>query len=449
MHVARLQISGVRGFYGPRSVNLDLRRPDGSLAGWTVLAGRNGSGKSTILQALGLALAGPRSTGFIPSLADWISVGAASAEIRAMLSLSGSDSYQLALDSDPEPVVWMLFERVPSATPEQSQEALDPEFTGEGLDSLAQAHGASSVRTAPVGWFYAGYGPFRHMGTSRAWRNQRTSLAKRALQVASLFDETISLADSVDWLIEQRLYQLEKRAGATNLLNIVMKLLSDGLLPDGFRISKVTSDGLLISHQDSEFSLRDMSDGYRAVTALVVDIIRQMHLAYRGRLKLRYHGDVPTLPNPGVVLIDEVDAHLHVSWQKMIGTWLKEHFPGIQFIVTTHSPYICQSADPGGLILLPGPGESRPPRVIEQELYERVIYGSGDDAILSALFGVETPYSAEAERLRRLLGDLEIKILDGSASPEEKDEYSSLSETLTSSLSTRADEVVARLGREL
>jgi predicted ATP-binding protein involved in virulence len=266
--------------------------------------------------------------------------------------------------------------------------------------------------------------------------------------VASLFDETVSLVDAVDWLVEQRLFELEKRPSAANLISIVKSLLNDGLLPDNFEVSGVTSDGLLIAHQGAEFALRDMSDGYRAVTALVVDIVRQMHLAYRGQLGLKHDNGVPTLPYPGVILIDEVDAHLHVSWQKRIGGWLKAHFPEIQFIVTTHSPYICQSADPGGLILLPGPGEDRPPEVIDDDLYQRVVYGSGDDAVLSAVFGVDTAYSPMAEKLRQRLTDLEIKILDGSASDQEKAEYKELSRMLASSLNSRVNEVIARFGLE-
>jgi hypothetical protein len=251
----------------------------------------------------------------------------------------------------------------------------------------------------------------------------------------------------VDWLIEQHLYDLEKRPGAANLLKIAMTLLGDGLLPDGFQVSKVDSDGLWISRESITFPLREMSDGYRAVTALVVDIIRQMATSYP-ELKLKYQHNRPTLPYPGVILIDEVDDHLHVRWQKTVGTWLKTHFPQIQFIVTTHSPYVCQSADPGGLILLPGPGENRPPRIIEQDLYERVVYGSGDDAILTELFGVDTPYSAQAERMRQRLGDLEVKVLEGTASVAEKEEFRTLSEVLTSSMSARVDEVAARFGRE-
>jgi len=115
VHVARLEITNVRGFYGARSVDLDLTRPDGSLAGWTVLAGRNGSGKSTFLQALAIALAGPLSTSFIPSLADWMSTGATTAEIKAVLSASDLDLRQQTLfdSSDTSPEVWIEFTRRP------------------------------------------------------------------------------------------------------------------------------------------------------------------------------------------------------------------------------------------------------------------------------------------------------------------------------------------------
>jgi AAA domain, putative AbiEii toxin, Type IV TA system/AAA domain len=441
MHVARLQIAGVRGFYGDRSVDLDLTRPDGSLAGWTVLAGRNGSGKSTILQALALALAGPRSTAFVPSLADWMSRGITHAEIRAVLRSSEADNIRQQLLLVEESEVWMKFSR-PAAM--EGVEELEPDFEGYGVSALADS---PAVGGRSYGWFYAGYGPFRHLGNTVTRRLGSSRSSKVAQQVASLFDETVPLADAVDWLVEQHLYQLEKRRGADQLMHVMTTLLSDGLLPDGFEVRRVDSDGLWVRNQHSEFPLRDMSDGYRAVTALVVDIVRQMYAAYPD-LTLDKRSGIPTLPYPGVILIDEVDAHLHVSWQQKIGTWLKEHFPEIQFIVTTHSPYICQSADPGGLILLPSPGEHRPPRIADQDLYQRVVYGSGDDAILSELFGVETPYSPAAERMRQRLGDLEIRVLEGTASAAEKEEYRALSETLTSSLTARVDEVAARFRRD-
>jgi energy-coupling factor transporter ATP-binding protein EcfA2 len=379
----------VRGFHDSRSVDLDLTRPDGTFAGWTVLAGRNGSGKSTVLQSLALALSGPRSTGFIPSLSDWMSHGARRAEVRATLSLTALDAME-ALRMLPDGAalaeVWMEFIR-PDQAPDN--EPAEPEFTGAGLDSVTGPHNVNYVRSKTFGWLYAGYGAFRHLGSTGTRRPGRSRYSKLAQQVSSLFDETVPLADAVDWLIEQHLYQLENRPGAGHLLEIMMAILSDGLLPDGFEVRRVDSDGLWVSNDDGEFPLREMSDGYRAVTALVVDIVRQMAYAYPN-MKLNWNNGIPALPYPGVILIDEIDAHLHVRWQKVIGDWLKSHFPLLQFIVTTHSPYICQSADPGGLILLPSAREDGPPRIIEPELYQRVIYGSGDDAVVSDLFGLET-----------------------------------------------------------
>jgi energy-coupling factor transporter ATP-binding protein EcfA2 len=145
-HVAGLRIVGVRGFHGDRSVDLDLTRPDGSLAGWTVLAGRNGSGKSTFLQALALALSGPRSTGFIPSLTDWISNGAITAEITADLRTSAADPYDQLLD----PQVWMKFSR-PAQASAHDQEIGEPEFHGVGLDSLSERQQINSVRARSTG----------------------------------------------------------------------------------------------------------------------------------------------------------------------------------------------------------------------------------------------------------------------------------------------------------
>lgn len=445
MHVAKIQISGVRGFHGDRSIDLDLTRPDGSLAGWTVVAGRNGSGKSTLLQALALALAGPQSVSFIPSLSDWMSADMERAEISANLVAANSEPYQETLfDTGGSLRVWLHLNR-PHIHPDLDADAVDLDVIGKGVASFRLASRIDPEGLYSPGWFYVGYGPFRHLGSTGNWSPRRRS--GRLSQISSLFDDSISLADAVDWLIEQHLYQLENKAGASNLIDIVMTLLADGLLPDDFHVCRVDSDGLWVSREGSEFPLREMSDGYRAVTALVVDIIHQLHVSF-GSLQLSNIDGVPALPYPGVVLIDEVDTHLHVSWQQVIGTWLKRHFPEIQFIVTSHSPYICQSADPGGLILLPGPGDRRAAHVVGQDLYERVVYGSGDDAVLTELFGVSTPYSAEAVRLRRRLGDLETKVLDGSASEAELEEFRSLRDSLSSSLGTRAAEIAARLGRD-
>lgn len=129
----------------------------------------------------------------------------------------------------------------------------------------------------PQGWFVAGYGPFRRLvgGSSDA---QRLMLgAGPVARLASLFHEDASLAEGVSWLIDLHLRRLEGRSGASGLLEFVTELLNDGLLPDGFRIERIDSEGLWASRNGRVIALREMSDGYRTVTALVLDLVRQMH----------------------------------------------------------------------------------------------------------------------------------------------------------------------------
>jgi hypothetical protein len=276
----------------------------------------------------------------------------------------------------------------------------------------------------------AGYGPFRHLAGEKFEpqvapmdsEDETEGILEVAERFESLFREDVSLGPSISWLVGLRLRSLEGSRSAGQIISTVLDLLSDGLLPDGFTAVKVDSRGLWVRHDSREFPLREISDGHRTVAALVLDIVRGLYEFY-GRLNVHKSEAGVSIRSPGIVLIDEIDAHLHVSWQKRIGGWLTKHFPRIQFIVTTHSPYICQSADPGGLFRLPGPGEKTGPRKVDESLYRRIIYGSGDDAALSELFGLDSPYSERAEELRRRLIVLEEKIFSGSATRRERNEY--------------------------
>ncbi|WP_233510009.1 AAA family ATPase [Actinomadura craniellae] len=345
--MAKLEISGIRGFDGPRTVDLDFTRPDGTHAGWTVLAGRNGSGKSTLLQAVALALLGPGNSGAIRDVDSW---GDATLEKdnQLLISISTDDRFDPRGGDDAQlRVKWNC-----SFSDETVALWSSEGSTGE----------VSSWTTRPDGWFYTGYGPFRRHSYPDVGLGGPEA-PRRFEALRTLFDEDATLVEGVSWLIGQHLLRLEEKPGAAELIRTVLAFLADGLLPDGFQVCKVDSRGLWVTRDGREFPLRQMSDGYRTVTALVVDIVRRMHAAY-GTLEIEERDGTPTLPYPGIVLIDEVDAHLHVSWQQKIGGWLKAHFPAMQFIVTTHSPYICQSADPGGLIRLSGPDEQEPPRVV-------------------------------------------------------------------------------------
>jgi hypothetical protein len=420
-----------------------------------VIAGRNGSGKSTLLRALALTLAGPQvARTLAQDFSGWITTGATAAWSEAAVAADYTVDRLTGRGRGPDgPIMlglgWSLPDAgdVPSSNPFGGpvQPSLSPHNSvNDGSPSSARGPWSDH----PQGWFCAAYGPFRRLagGSGEA---QRLMLAPGpAGRMASLFHEDASLAEGVSWLKELWLRSLEGRTEATELLTVVKELLSDGLLPGGYRALRVSSEGLWVAPvgaPDRAYPLREMSDGFRTVVALVLDLVRQLQTAYGTLDAGTDDSGRPVLRMPGVVIIDEVDAHLHVTWQRQIGDWLKSHFPRIQFIVTSHSPYVCQAADPGGLIRLPGPEEQRAPEVVAPDLYQRIVYGSGEDAVLSELFGLETPYSERADKLRRRLVSLEEKVFDGEANDSEVEEYKKLAAELTSSRTARVYEMAAHL----
>ena len=455
MYVAGLSVDGVRGFHGPRACDLDFTRPGGGYAGWTVLAGRNGSGKTTLLRMLALALTGQRRAEQLePGLEQYLAHGATrgSAVVKIVADQAVDRTAPLGGGPVEARISWQ---------PEQNPGFLaglgeDPEFPTEVYFTAPPAIASSLWSSVPPpGWFCAAYGPFRRL-TGTGLYEQNPQQLDRGAALRTLFEEKSALTEAFDWLLAVHLRGLENRPGFGALKAGVVRLLNQELLPGDYRIEEVDSDGMWLRRQGDSgpeggaTELRQMSDGQRTVVALVLDIIRQMHAAY-GSLVFEERDDgTVVLSHPGVVLIDEIDAHLHMTWQKHIGQWLTRYFPAIQFIVTTHSPYICQAADPGGLIRLPGAGEQTAPQVVDEVLYGRIVYGTGDDAALSSLFGLDSPYSDEATLLRNRLADLEYDVLLEQASAAEIEEYLHLRDRLASSTAARVDEVMARyrLARE-
>lgn len=452
MYIRNIRISDVRGF---REVDLDLSRPDGSFAGWTVLAGRNGSGKSTLLKALALAVVGPEEARALQlSFADWIRSGSTKAEVEVQLHPS-ADSLPEEAPPLPVSLLWQRRNTVdePLLLPFNNSilmamlGALERRLAEPGAP-MEMGIDTSHLRNFARRGFLAAYGPYRRL-TGHAVDAQRLMEGPEPIaRVVSLFREDASLVESVGWLREVYLLRLENKPGASELERAILDLLNDGLLPDGVRVDQVDSDGLWVFQNDVRLPLRELSDGYRTTAALVMDIVRHLHKAF-GELKIEKaedkEGPFWQVLHPGVVLIDEIDLHLHISWQKRVGFWLKRHFPNIQFLVTTHSPFICQAADPRGLIRLPAPGEDRPVAHVSDDLYNTIVNGSIDDVILTELFGVESPYSAETERLREAVAQLEAKVQTGKATDEDRQELRELRSRLPRTMASSVEQALRAL----
>ncbi|EYF02996.1 ATP-binding protein [Chondromyces apiculatus] len=416
MHVARVEIRNIKGF-GDGEDGVDLDLTDGgrinNLAGWTVFAGANGSGKTTLLRAMAVAIDGQTASGIaFERVPDWIHAGCAEGSVRIEL-----ERFHVVTDATtPEPFArrapplaanarWLREEKI-------WRNSLDdlPPFITEGPLNLVS--------------FMAAYGPTRRV-VGRL--DDVTALMQsHAHRSAGLFREDAYLAESVQWLQRLDYQRLSGDADAERLLELTLRLLNDALLPGDFHMLGVSPTGLRVRHRGTELSLQSLSDGYRTTAALVLDLVSQVaNQVSRGApLEQRPDGRV-IVPHPGVVFIDEMELHLHPSWQKRIGFWLKEHFPWTQFLVTTHSPFICQAADT--LVRLSPPGQGQPvAEIVDEETHRRVVTGGADDAVVSSLFGLEYPHSDQAERARERLAILEVREFDGTLNEEEPQELERL-----------------------
>lgn len=264
--------------------------------------------------------------------------------------------------------------------------------------------------TEARGWFACGYGPFRRV-SGHSTDAQRLMTAPSTERFVTMFQEAASLAEVDQWLRSLKHKELENRASEKEQLALLLEILGDDLMPNQITVDRVDSDGLWLRDRNGvQLAWSEMSDGYRAALALLADIMRHLIAAYGpDGLTSRDESGKVFVARSGVVLIDEVDAHLHPEWQRQIGFWLKKHFPRIQGLVTTHSPLICQAADENGLFVLPEPGSDDMPRALAPEEYAKVIASRADGILLSSAFGLQNTRSPRAVEARSQFSKLRAK----------------------------------------
>ena len=119
--------------------------------------------------------------------------------------------------------------------------------------------------------------------------------------------------------------------------------------------------------------------------------------------------------------------------------------------MTTHSPFICQAASKKGLIALPAPGSGAHAEHVSDEDFRTIVNGGVDEATLTALFGLEHAHSEASEKLRTEVAGLEVRVIRGRATAEDKAELKRISAELPttgSALIEQADRKLKALVRE-
>jgi len=268
--------------------------------------------------------------------------------------------------------------------------------------------------------FTVGFGPFRRFTGGDVETEREFQNLPRIARVMSLFVESVALTETLEWLKKIHARALEDPTQKPFVEALKSFINQENFLPNNTRLEKLTVDEVFfIDGNGAEVSINDLSDGYRAVLSLTMELIRQL-AAHYGNDKV-FDTQAKKVIAPGIVLIDEVDAHLHPRWQRQIGFWLREHFPNIQFIVTTHSPLICQAAEVGSIFRLARPGTDETSRMVEGVERDRLLYGDLVDAYETSAIGC-IGRSDKAHDMLTRLAELNGKALKVGLSEEERKE---------------------------
>jgi predicted ATPase len=375
-------------------------------AGWNVIIGDNGAGKSSFLRAIALALVGPSEAAALRQNWDeWLRAGAARGSISILA------------DSDKR------FDKFAGTGRRTENYYLSATllFTRSEAGVALLSHGRDPDRTfwsTGTGWFSASYGPFRRFtGGDKDQEKLFYSRPKLARHL-SVFGESVALSECLEWLKILQFKKLEKDPEGDLLDPLRQFINQPAFLPHDTRLESISSKGVVFRDGNQcEVAIEQLSDGFRSILSMTLELIRQLASTY-GPHQV-FSSDASHIAVPGVVLIDEIDAHLHPAWQRRIGPWLSKHFPELQFIVTTHSPFICQAAEVGTIYQLARPGSDAPSRMIEGVERDRLLYGSILDAYSTGVFGDGATRSPASVAKMQRLAELNVKELEQPLTEEE------------------------------
>ncbi|WP_245279855.1 AAA family ATPase [Rhizobium leguminosarum] len=419
MYVRQLSIKNIRSI-----TQFEISFQAGALPGWHVVLGSNGAGKSSVIRSLALILAGPKEAlALRQDWRTWARFGTADGSIKAEIEVGPDDIFTKR--GKPTKSVKAELQLVPA------ESTLDSRVNPLDLTAPSSTTALRSVWGTNSGWFSASFGPFRRFTGGDQTYDRLYYSNPRLASHLSAFGEDVALTEGLRWLRDLRVKELENDPDQAQLLGPLIDFLNvSQLLPHGARIAEVRSEEVIVTDANgARVIVEQMSDGYRSVLSMIFEILRQMTRSYgveRMLKSLNLHTGQVDLP--GVVAIDEVDTHLHPSWQRDIGPWFTRCFPLVQFIVTTHSPIICRNAST--VWRLANPGTDEPSEKIEGIALNRLIHGSILEAYGTEFFGRDIARSADSKEMVQELAQLNRKALRAKLEPAETSRLEELRKTL-------------------
>lgn len=344
MRINQLIIRNFKGF-GEREFSFGKDPDDPEQGSFHVLIGENGSGKSTALDAMAVALGIWHVAS--PS-AGWRAIRPE--EARFQVTRTGD---QQRFDPMPSPGITakgVIQGKTVSWTRENRDHSKRTSNAGakEAIAVIKEVLAANQRQvevSLPVLAYY---------GAGRAWLSGKERASKFELKLGKVsrydayyycLDGSIRHRDINRWFLFESLQAFQSGMKRTGMRAVEDSVLS--CVPGATHLRfDADRKEIIVGFTDREIPFYSLSDGQRSMVSMVADI------AMKAAILNPHLGRECAKASPGVVLIDELDLHLHPTWQRKVVEYLRTAFPNIQFVGTTHSPFVVQTLRAGELISL-------------------------------------------------------------------------------------------------
>ena len=207
---------------------------------------------------------------------------------------------------------------------------------------------SSLFRLAGIQELVIYFSPQRSVITREGFSRQKVRGGALLASADSLTPRGLRIREYAEWWISRE--QIAKESGNTAPLKQIDSIKKCILafmegFSDVYAIKKIPT--LQLRKGRTKLDVEQLSDGERGILALVIDLARRLTLA-------NPQSKEPLKETSAIVLIDEIELHLHPKWQRTIISRLVKTFPKCQFIATTHSPQVVSSLGPERIFLFEG-----------------------------------------------------------------------------------------------